>query len=68
MFELPPNSFIELMNVNIIIMSNNNNNNNNNDPMALKYQDDIRQGIVKFYGQMKHSLELVGNYPEMVSQ
>ena len=66
MFELPPNSFIELMNVNIIIMSNNNN--NNNDPMALKYQDDIRQGIVKFYGQMKHSLELVGNYPEMVSQ
>ena len=49
-------------------MSNNNNNNNNNDPMALKYQDDIRQGIVKFYGQMKHSLELVGNYPEMVSQ
>ena len=36
--------------------------------MALKYRDDIRRGIVKFYGQIKRSLALVGNHLEMVSR
>ena len=52
-------------------MNNNNNNedsNNNNNPVALKYRDNIRRGIVMSYGQMKHSLALVGNRLEMVSQ
>ena len=46
----------------------NNDNNNNNIPVALKYWDDIRWGIVKSYGQMKRSLVLVGNHLEMVSR
>ena len=48
--------------------SSNNNNNNNNIPVALKYLDEIRQGIVKSYGQMKRSLALVGSHLEMVSR
>ena len=53
--------------------SNNNNddddddgNNNNNHPVALKSQDNIRQGIVKSYEQMKRCLALVDNPLEMV--
>ena len=37
-------------------------------PVALKHQDEIRRGILKFYGHMKHSLALVGNHLEIVSQ
>ena len=37
-------------------------------PVALKNRDDIRRGIVKSYGQMKHSLALVGNRLEMLSR
>ena len=51
--------------------SNNNdddddNNNNNNNHVALKSPDNIRQGIVKSYEQMKGSLALVDNHLEMV--
>ena len=42
------------------------NNNNNHHPVALKSQDNIRQGIVKSYEQMKRSLALVDNPLEMV--
>ena len=45
-----------------------NNNNNKNSPVALKYRDDIRRGIVKYYGQMQRSLALVGNHLQMVSR
>ena len=41
-------------------------NNNNNHPVALKSQDNIRQGIVKSYEQMKRCLALVDNPLEMV--
>ena len=56
--------------------SNNNNDddnddddgNNNNHPVAWKFQDNIRQGVVKSYQQMKCSLALVDNPLEMVSR
>ena len=41
-------------------------NNNNNNHVALKSPDNIRQGIVKSYEQMKGSLALVDNHLEMV--
>ena len=55
-------------NKNNINNNNSSNNNNNNIPVALKYLDEIRQGIVKSYGQMKRSLALVGSHLEMVSR
>ena len=52
----------------MVNVNNDDDNNNNNSPVALKYWDDIRRGIVKSYEQMKRSLALVGNHLQMVSR
>ena len=39
-----------------------------NFPVALKFWVDVWQGLAISHGQAKHSLALVGNHLEIVSQ